>query len=64
MRGMKGDYTTRAQRESVLRKFNQNPDGAKTYREFRARAKWSFGVLMLPWCNMWLGIERDGHTHS
>lgn len=22
------------------------------------------GVLMVYWCGMWLGIEKDGHTHS
>jgi hypothetical protein len=60
--------TTRAQREAVLRKFKLDPDGARTYREFRERAVWGpfgfRGVLMLPWCGMWLGIERDGYTHS
>jgi hypothetical protein len=56
---------TRAQREAVARKFSQNPDGATSYREFRKRARpgWS-GELMLQWCGMWLGIERDGYTHS
>lgn len=61
---MRGDFTTRAQREAILRKFSLNPDGAASYREFRKRAVYSFGVLMLPWCGMWLGIERDGYTHS
>ncbi len=23
-----------------------------------------YGALMVPWKGMWLGIERDGHTHS
>lgn len=38
-----------------------------TYRQFRRRATpeiGSFGALMVPWCNMWLGIEKDGYTHS
>lgn len=57
--------TTRAQREAVARKFAQDPDGSPTYRAFRARARPGFdGVLMLQWCGMWLGIERDGYTHS
>jgi hypothetical protein len=57
---------TRAQREAIARKFAQSPSGAATYREFRKRAQLaSFdGVVMLPWCGMWLGIERDGYTHS
>jgi hypothetical protein len=20
--------------------------------------------VIVPWCGMWLGIEKDGHTHS
>lgn len=56
---------TRAQRQSLYRKFSQNPDGAETYREFRRRVHGSFDdAVMLPWCGMWLGIETDGHTHS
>lgn len=56
--------TTRAQREAIARKFNQSPDGAQTYKEFRKRVVQGFGYLMLPWCGMWLGIESDGYTHS
>lgn len=22
------------------------------------------GCIMVPWCGMWLGIEKDGYTHS
>jgi hypothetical protein len=55
---------TRAQREAIARKFAQSPDGAASYREFRARVKPGFGYLVLPWCGMYLGIEKDGHTHS
>lgn len=37
-----------------------------TYRQFRKLARPAFGIdcLMVPWCGMWLGIERDGYTHS
>lgn len=56
--------TTRAQRVSLLRKYRQDPSGHATYRDFRRSAFWSFGVLMVRWCGMTLGIERDGHTHS
>jgi hypothetical protein len=36
------------------------------YRRFRAKVQPAFGdtCVMLPWKGMWLGIERDGHTHS
>ena len=35
-----------------------------TYDEFRALAHVSLDVLTVPWCGMWLAIERDGYTHS
>lgn len=56
--------TTRAQREALYRKYQQSPDGFSTYLAFRRTAFWSFGTLMVRWCNMTLGIEPDGHTHS
>ena len=56
---------TRAQREAILRKYQQNPDGSTSYRAFRSRAHRAFaGTVMLHWCGMWLGIEPDGYTHS
>ena len=59
-------YLNKAQRLAIKRKFDQNSDGAKTYREFRSRVSPSFQneYVMLNWCGMWLGIERDGYTHS
>ena len=37
------------------------------WRKFRARAQPLFdnsGCIMIHWAGMWLGIERDGYTHS
>jgi len=59
-----GTPITKAQRVAILRKYQQSPDGAKSYREFRKRVKRGPGFLVLPWCGMWLGIEPDGYTHS
>ena len=55
---------TKAQRTAIYRKYQQNPDGATTYRQFRRRVVQGFDCLMLEWCGMWLGIETDGYTHS
>ena len=57
---------TRAQREAVYRKYQQNPDGTTNYRDFRRRIRpfTSDSCIMLYWCGMWLGIETDGYTHS
>ena len=58
---------TKQQRKAIKRKYDQDPDNARSYREFRSRVVPEFcsgGAVMLPWCNMWLGIETDGYTHS
>ena len=37
------------------------------YRRFRSKVQPYFdgsGCVMLPWHGMWLGIEKDGYTHS
>lgn len=37
-----------------------------TFREFRATAELNScaDCLMVQWCGMWIGIERDGYAHS
>lgn len=37
---------------------------ARTYRQFRKEVRPGPNCIMIPWCNMWLGIEPDGYTHS
>lgn len=56
--------TNRAQREALKRKYDQDPDGAKSYKEFRKRLTIGFDCIVFKWCGMWLGIEEDGYTHS
>ena len=56
---------TREQRAAIFRKWSQDDQGM-TYRAFRKtvqRAHYD-DSLMVRWCNMWLGIETDGYTHS
>ena len=57
---------TKEQRRAVYRKYLQNPDGARSYLEFRRRVGLGFAgeYIMLPWCGMYVGIERDGYTHT
>lgn len=59
---------TREQLSSLRHKYEQHPDGAASFEEFKNRAK-PGGVgtdryVLIHWCGMWLGIEPDGHTHS
>ena len=57
-------YLTRAQRVSLLRKYKQDKDGARSYREFRQRVQSGWDCVMLKWCGMYVGIEPDGYTHT
>ncbi len=55
--------TTKAQRQAIHRKWIQDSQGL-TYREFRSTVTTGPDCIMVRWCGMWLGIEKDGHTHS
>ena len=61
-------YITRAQRLALYRIHLRRADSAPTsYRALRKLAQPTFGcdgAIALPWCGMWLCIERDGYTHS
>jgi hypothetical protein len=58
---------TKAQRKSLHGLWQRNNNGM-SYRNFRKSAKiagcgndnW-LGVI---WCNMYVGIENDGYTHT
>ena len=63
-------YLNKAQRRSVFRVWQRTCEdgylGAIPYREFR-RANVEpgfFDCVMVRFCNMWLGVELDGYTHS
>lgn len=36
----------------------------QSYKAFRKTVQYGYDCIMLPWCGMWLGIEKDGYTHS
>lgn len=36
----------------------------RTYKQLRRDVIGGHDCLMLHWAGMWLGIERDGYTHS
>ena len=48
----------------LYRKYKDNPDGSPSFAHFMGRAVQGYDCLMINWCNMWLGIETDGYTHS
>jgi len=57
---------TKEQRKSLRCLYEQSADGSETYLQFRHRARLDtlMDCVMIHWCGMWIGIERDGYTHS
>jgi hypothetical protein len=54
---------TKEQQQAIKRKFERDDQGM-TYLQFRRSVKYGYDCLMVRWCGMWLGIEKDGYTHS
>jgi len=55
---------TKEQQKALLRVYMRDTGEARSYLSFRRRVVRGFDCIMLPWKGMWLGIERDGYTHS
>lgn len=59
---------TKAQRNAIWRCWMRMDEARRpSYRALRKAAQPTFcmdGAIVLPWCGMWLCIERDGYTHS
>lgn len=56
---------TREQRKALAKAWQREPQG--TYRAFRKAVQRTIGcdgAIVVPWCGMWLCIERDGYTHT
>jgi len=51
------------QQTALYRKWLRDNLG-KTYLQFRRTVQFGFDCAMVQWCGMWLGIEKDGYTHS
>lgn len=58
----------RAQREALAsvyrRESDSEPKTLAGYRRFRRTVQPGYDCAMVHWCGMWLGIEKDGYTHS
>lgn len=57
---------TLAQFRALERLYIRSADKAPNFEQFRERVVTDHlnGCLMVPWCGMYIGIEKDGHTHS
>jgi|HubBroStandDraft_3_1064219.scaffolds.fasta_scaffold87594_1 hypothetical protein len=59
------DWMTPEQVESINKLFGRNPDGAKSRAEFFHRVQpYMGGYCGLSWCGMFVGIEKDGYSHT
>lgn len=65
--------TSRAQREAMLKLWRRVGENAlfwpvgvpiRSYRPFRKQFVNHGDFIIGPWCGMWIGVERDGYTHS
>ena len=57
---------TKEQRKALYRKWQQDNNDMSylTFRRSAIHAPFNGNCLIVQWCGMWLGIERDGYTHS
>lgn len=61
---------TKEQRKSLKRIYdrdqNSNNPECTSYRAFRRTVQYASydSYIMVNWAGMWLGIEKDGYTHS
>jgi len=54
---------TKPQRKSLHSVWKRSNEGM-SYRAFRKSVVPCFDCVVIKWCGMWLGIEKDGYTHS
>ena len=64
---------TKPQQMALARLVTRDADRAKeasriptwhNYRTARKAVQVGYDCIMIFWCGMWLGIEKDGYTHS
>lgn len=55
-----------AVREAVIVLYERDTDGCESFSEFWKRFTWCniIGCYGGRWCGMYVGIERDGYTHT
>ena len=51
------------QKIAIKRLYDRNSLGV-SYLQLRRTVKRGYDCLMVEWCGMWIGIEKDGYTHS
>lgn len=56
----------KAEQRGLFKLYQRSHTKSLSYLRFRHRAHYNhmMGCWMVPWCDMWIGIEHDGYTHS
>jgi hypothetical protein len=60
---------TKPQQTALARLVARDKDASRSpawpnYRTARKAVHVGYDCIMIFWCGMWLGIEKDGYTHS
>lgn len=55
---------TKPQRQAIYKLYCRDSNGHGTYKAFRKKVQQGYDCIMIHWCNMWVGIEADGYTHT
>ena len=55
---------TKQQKLAFYRIYSRDWNKPYNYLAFRRTVQQGFDCIMVPYCGMWLGIEKDGYTHS
>ena len=58
---------TQEQKWALREVYSRGLNDEESFHTFIGRATFElggYGAVMVPWAGMWLGIEKDGHTHS
>jgi len=57
-------HATPEQRKAIKALYDRSPNGSRSYIAFRRRVEYGFNCLHIEWCDMLIGIETNGYTHS
>jgi hypothetical protein len=58
------EWMTPEQVEAIGKLFNRSADGSPSRHQFFSRVENYGDYAGIKWCGMFLGIEKDGYTHS
>lgn len=59
------NWMTPAQVGSISGLYKRNPDGSANQADFFHRVKYCIGGYAgIQWCGMFVGIEKDGESHT